>query len=109
MVGWLPGVGLVTVATMVIVLLVAQPVHEPPEAYRITASIDSREESRSVDQPRAGVGAGTRPAGVAAPRAREARFTSPGTRQAAPRGVGPSRTRASRHTGSAAGGPSQAP
>ena len=109
MMGWVPGIGLVTVAAMAIVLLVAKPVHEPPGAYRITEAINSGEESHSVDQPRAGVVAAPRPAVVATPRAAQTRLDSPGMRQPAPRGARPSRPRARGYTGSAAGGPSQAP
>jgi hypothetical protein len=62
--GWMPGVGLVTIAVMAVVLFAARPVHEPPEVRQIADAIVT--EPRPADPPRAGV--------VVAPRAVEPRF-----------------------------------
>jgi hypothetical protein len=37
--GWMPGIGLVVVAVMAVVLLVARPVHEPPDGPRLASAL----------------------------------------------------------------------
>jgi hypothetical protein len=99
--GWMPGVGLVVGAVMAAVLLVAQPVHEPPETLRMARAIPA-EPRVSLAQPHASSGERT---GVA-----ESRSGYVATRQhLSPRVAGPIRPRAPGHTSSSPRNPSQSP
>jgi hypothetical protein len=98
--GWMPGVGLVTIAVMAIVLFAAQPVHDPADVQQIAAAA-SPEPSRATDLPRSG--------GVVAPRAVDVRSGQTGTRRAHPRGAGPIRSRPGGQTAVGSRGPSQSP
>jgi len=98
--GWMPGVGLVTIAVMAIVLFAARPVHEPPDVHQIAQEVFT-EQPRHAEPPRAG--------GIVAPRAVEPRSGHAVTRHALPRSASPILPRTGGQTGFASRGPSQAP
>jgi hypothetical protein len=96
--GWMPGVGLVTIAVMAVVLFAARPVHEPAEVQRIAEAVATEP---PADPPRAG--------GVVAPRVVEPRSAQAVTRHWHPRGAAPMRPHVSSQPTFANRGPSQAP
>jgi hypothetical protein len=111
--GWLPGVGLVTIAVMAIVLFAARPVHEPAEDQKIaelkaTRRPDSGDEPTTAALPRAAAHAPRTPS-VVARRAVGPRSAPSLNRRASPRGSIPARTRAGSEAMPANRTPSQSP
>ena len=95
--GWMPGIGLVTIAVMAIVLFAARPVHEP----ELIAEAIATDQPRTTDLPRGG--------GVVAPRAVDPRAGQAVTRHAHPRSIAPVRPHLGSQPSAANLGPSQAP